>query len=1196
MLRFIDAMKRKRIFHRFIVIAIACTFLQSPGFLPTEVATAGPFTTAGLVINYDHSSFTAGSSTVTNSVSGKTTATLRGVSNNTLTPTSVGVSSSRNYFDTSASATTSYIYTDTGIPYSDFNNSTSISAFAWVYPKTENHVVLEERGNAWNATPTWYDTQIEMVNKIYKFRVWQCGVITAGAETTRNEWHYVGFTYTGTTMKAYIDGVEVGQVTNCVRQVPWTGSSRLLYYGVGTNAGTHLNTSIKYGGFSFGALHVYNRALTATEVSNNASTKIAQTLSFATTSYSKAFGETQTVLATSAGSGLITYSAGASSACTVSGAVVTITAGTGTCVITASRAADATYAEATSTNSVTITVSKAAQISLTLASTSGTFLTNLLLSTSGGSGLGAVSYSVSSSGTAGCSVTNGDSLTATSAGICTVVAEKESTASYLVAYDTRTVTIGKAPLTFVASASASLKYGSTTSVTYTTSRSLGVGSVPILTGTLSYETSTSTACTVNSSSGLVTMRNSSGTCNLRVTLANDTNYSDTSSALISITPAKADAISLTAANKTSIYTGTASAITPTYSVTGLQFSDTVTVSYNYSGTANGGANYELSDTKPTNAGSYSIVPSVTFANADSYTAPSINVTNGTLTISRATRTLTATNYNSTSLKYGDTATVTSNVTSPSSNSDGTFSYIVGSGCSINSSTGEITATTYSGSCLETTTVTQGNNYETATATAVTFALSKADTLTVTTATPAALTYTGSAAAVTPTVTVSGLVAGNTSTGATFNYSRAPTCAQGGVCQVGETGPGGGTVFYVSETAINAAAGISKGGIYLEIAPATFSKTLFNWCEGPANPNTTLFGASGTAIGTGASNTKIMIDNCSGGAGFEAVNLTLGGQSDWFLPSSAELQVVYEFRNSLGLSSGYAASDFVYWSSTEWNSQEAASLVPLFGVGGQNKGQATPYLPIRAFSTTVSVYSSSVTAPTNVGSYVITPSSLTLAGGITPDYYKAIVYETATLTINKASQVPFTNYSTLSGIFGSSFTVYKFGGSGDGDETIAVANGTATGCSLSGTALTATTAGTCLITVTKATSENYLEDASTFTVFLYYYVPEVSAPVSTTPTQIAVESTIGWSINPSIGPTITGISPSSGPVGTVITITGTGMNGVDVIKIGRKLLTSITGESSTSVSGVIPAGASSGPIFVSNSLGSHFVAVGFTITD
>jgi hypothetical protein len=135
----------------------------------------------------------------------------------------------------------------------------------------------------------------------------------------------------------------------------------------------------------------------------------------------------------------------------------------------------------------------------------------------------------------------------------------------------------------------------------------------------------------------------------------------------------------------------------------------------------------------------------------------------------------------------------------------------------------------------------------------------------------------------------------------------------------------------------------------------------------------------------------------------------------------------------------------------------------------------------------------------------------------------------------------------------------------------------------------------LITATKATSENYLEDASTFTVFLYYYVPQSDVPVSTSPSQIAVALSNSWSINPSIGPTIVGISPSSGPVGTVITITGTGMDGVDVIKIGRKVLTSITGISSISVSGVIPAGATTGPIFVSNSLGSHFVASGFTVT-
>jgi len=115
------------------------------------------------------------------------------------------------------------------------------------------------------------------------------------------------------------------------------------------------------------------------------------------------------------------------------------------------------------------------------------------------------------------------------------------------------------------------------------------------------------------------------------------------------------------------------------------------------------------------------------------------------------------------------------------------------------------------------------------------------------------------------------------------------------------------------------------------------------------------------------------------------------------------------------------------------------------------------------------------------------------------------------------------------------------------------------------------------------------------VILYYFVPEAAAPVSTMPTQIALAIATGWSTSASIGPTITGISPSSGPVGTVVTITGTGMDGVDTIKIGRKNLTSVTGVSSTSVTGVIPAGATTGPIFVSNSLGSHFLASGFTVT-
>jgi hypothetical protein len=477
----------------------------------------------------------------------------------------------------------------------------------------------------------------------------------------------------------------------------------------------------------------------------------------------------------------------------------------------------------------------------------------------------------------------------------------------------------------------------------------------------------------------------------------------------------------------------------------------------------------------------------------------------------------------------------------------------------------------------------------------TVVVTPADTLTVTIATPNALTYTGSAAAISPSITVSGLVSGDSATGATFNYSRAPNCASGGACQVGEIGPAGGKIFYVSASAINAVSGISSGGIYLEMAPASFSKTAYNWCEGAGNPYTTLFGATGTSIGSGAANTKIMTDNCTGGAGFEAVNLTLGGKSDWFLPSSGELVEIYSQRTTLGLGTGKSASKYLYWASTETENWIASSLVPWAGVGGQNKAQATPYLPIRAFSPTSTTFETATASPTNAGKYRITASGLTLSGGISTDNYVSTIYETATLTINKATQTAFTNHSPLSGVLGSALPILKFGGSGDGAESIETTNDSASGCTLNGILLSATTAGNCLVSATKESSENYLQYDSLFYVYMYYYVPEPAAPVSTTPTQIAIATTNAWSASATVGPTITGISPSSGPVGTVVTFTGTGFDGVNVIKIGRKDLTSVTGVNSTTVTGVIPAGAATGPILMSNSAGQDFNAGGFTVT-
>jgi len=85
------------------------------------------------------------------------------------------------------------------------------------------------------------------------------------------------------------------------------------------------------------------------------------------------------------------------------------------------------------------------------------------------------------------------------------------------------------------------------------------------------------------------------------------------------------------------------------------------------------------------------------------------------------------------------------------------------------------------------------------------------------------------------------------------------CVAGGSCAIGDTGPGGGIVFYD-------AGSVQPWGRYLEAAPAGWSggpsDPLIGWCS---NTDTLIPGAMGTAIGTGAANTANMLAACSSGA-------------------------------------------------------------------------------------------------------------------------------------------------------------------------------------------------------------------------------------------------------------------------------------------------------------------------------------------
>ena len=246
---------------------------------------------------------------------------------------------------------------------------------------------------------------------------------------------------------------------------------------------------------------------------------------------------------------------------------------------------------------------------------------------------------------------------------------------------------------------------------------------------------------------------------------------------------------------------------------------------------------------------------------------------------------------------------------------------------------------------------------------------------------------------------------------------------------------------------------------------------------------------------------------------------------------------------------------------------------------------------------VDTATTSATIPTNAGTYYIVPSAVTLTSSHQSNY-AAINYVSGVLTINRAEDSGFMSYSTAEAVIGNSYSLYVAGGNGTGTVTYLVTGGTASGCSISGSILIATSAGTCIVQFTRAQSTNYNAKSSSVTITVRTYeVLTTAATTSDSSSHGIVISGGGtpWSKNATASPTITSFTPSSGPVGTTITITGTGLNGVTVVRLNFEDMASVTGVSPTSVTAVVQSGATSGPIYIENSYGADFNFAGFTVT-
>jgi len=128
-----------------------------------------------------------------------------------------------------------------------------------------------------------------------------------------------------------------------------------------------------------------------------------------------------------------------------------------------------------------------------------------------------------------------------------------------------------------------------------------------------------------------------------------------------------------------------------------------------------------------------------------------------------------------------------------------------------------------------------------------------------------------------------------------------TCATGGSCIVGNTGPGGGKVFYVAGSPFACGPTGAATCNYLEVATTSFQA---EFCDG-ANTvgdvgSTRLATLNPDTIGAGYASTLVITAQCSGGAAVNARAYNGGSLNDWYLHNRQELQEIYAKRVSLGV--------------------------------------------------------------------------------------------------------------------------------------------------------------------------------------------------------------------------------------------------------------------------------------------------------
>jgi hypothetical protein len=130
----------------------------------------------------------------------------------------------------------------------------------------------------------------------------------------------------------------------------------------------------------------------------------------------------------------------------------------------------------------------------------------------------------------------------------------------------------------------------------------------------------------------------------------------------------------------------------------------------------------------------------------------------------------------------------------------------------------------------------------------------------------------------------------------------------GKYKIGDTGPGGGLIFFVDKDNRH------KDFNYLEVTAEDVSKDT-PWCDVSTQSIMLDRDWKAHGLGDGLKNTDEMLKHCEAGAAREADSyVSSTGKDDWYLPSRGELKLIYAELAHLG-KGGF---DEFLWSSSEFD--------------------------------------------------------------------------------------------------------------------------------------------------------------------------------------------------------------------------------------------------------------------------------------